>query len=349
MTTRSTCTPFASGQSPFAGNATITFHFNSSPVTTPGPQTMHIPANAFNRASDNQGNFEFQCTFCYDTAQLQVTTTVPPVGGTFSPPAPGDYQYDVNFNQAVDPASVTTSDLTLTGNVGGSVTGLQLVNGNTTVRFTVHFNFGGSVTASIGAGSITAHTCNGVAAFSGNYSVLGCPPPDHYVITQIGGSIVPGTTDIGNHADDLVTTIALPFSYTVYDQTFNAINLSSNGNAQFTTTDILWVNSCPLPWTTHDYTVFPYWDDQRTDVNPGCAGFPGGTCGIFTSVTGSPPNRIFNIEWRTVYFSNTSQHANHELRLYEGQSRFDVIYGTVDQGNTSATAGVQKNDTAFDQ
>src|SRR6184192_1378722 len=331
------------------GNATITFHFNSSPVTTPGPQTMDIPANAFNRQSDGQGNFAFHCTFCYDTAQLQVTTTVPPVGGTFSPPAPGDYQYDVNFNMAVDPASVTTSDLTLTGNAGGSVTAVSLVNGNTTARFTVHFNFGGSVTANIGAGAITAHTCNGVAAFSGYYSVQGCPPPDHYVITQIGGSIVPGTTDIGNHADDLVTTIALPFSYTVYDQTFNAINLSSNGNAQFTTTDILWVNSCPLPWTTHNYTIFPYWDDQRTDVNPGCAGFPGGTCGIFTSVTGSPPNRIFNIEWRTVYFSNTSQHANHELRLYEGQSRFDVIYGTVDQGNTSATAGVQRSDTAFDQ
>ena len=197
------------------GNATITFHFNSSPVTTPGPQTMHIAAGAFNRASDNQPNFAFDCTFCFDTAQLQVTTTNPPVGGTFSPPAPGDYQYDVNFNKAVDPASVTTSDLTLTGNAGGSVTGLQLVNGNTTVRFTVHFNFGGSVTASIGAGSITAHTCNGNAAFSGSYTVQGCPPADHYTISQIGGSIVPGTTDTGNHGDDQVTTVALPFSYTL--------------------------------------------------------------------------------------------------------------------------------------
>ena len=41
--------------------------------------------------------------------------------------------------------------------------------------------------------------------------------------------------------------------------------------------------------------------------------------------------------------------ANYELRLYEGQTRFDVIYGTVDQGNTSATGGVQQNDSAFDQ
>src|SRR4029077_13457813 len=61
-----------------------------------------------------------------------------------------------------------------------------------------------------------------------------CAPGNQYVIAQIGGSIVPGTTDIGNHGDDTVVTIALPFSYTLYDQTFTSINLSSNGNAQFT-------------------------------------------------------------------------------------------------------------------
>jgi hypothetical protein len=37
------------------------------------------------------------------------------------------------------------------------------------------------------------------------------------------------------------------------------------------------------------------------------------------------------------------------LRLYEGQTRFDVIYGTLTNGNTSATAGVQKDDTNFTQ
>jgi Fibronectin type III domain len=320
------------------GNATITFHFNSSPVVTQGVQTMHIPANAFNRASDNQGNFEFQCSFCYAITPLQVTTTVPAVGGSFSSPAPGDYQYDVNFNQAVDPGSVQTSDLTLTGNAGGSVSNVQLVNGNTTARFTVHFNFGGSVTASIGAGAITAVGCNGNAAFTGNYTVAGCPPQDHYSIAQIGGSIVPGTTDTGNHCDDCVTTIALPFSYTLYDQTYNSITLSSNGNAQLTTLDAAYSNIC-LPWATHNYTILPYWDDLYT-LN---AGF-----GIFTSVSGTAPNRIFNIEWRAQYYPGTGT-ASFELRLYEGQTRFDVIYGTLTSGNTSATAGVQKNDTTFDQ
>src|SRR4030095_7868327 len=283
------------------GNTQITFHYSTSPVVTPGPQTMNIAAGAFNRASDNAPNFAFNCTFCFDSGPLMVTTTNPPVSGTFSPPAPGNYQYDVNFNIAVDPASVTTSDLTWTGNAGGSTTAVSLINGNTTARFTVHFNFGGTATATIGAGSITAHTCNGNAALTGTYHRQGCPPSDHYTISQIGGAIVPGTTDIGNHGDDTVTTIALPFSYTVYDQTFTSINLSSNGNAQLTTTDATFTNVC-LPWTTHNYTVLPYWDDQRTDAQTGCAGFPGGTCGIFTSVSGTAPNRIFNIEWRTVYF-----------------------------------------------
>ena len=67
------------------GDTQITFHFNSSPVSTPGVQTMNIPANAFTRVSDGMGNFEFNCSFCYVLTPLQVTTTNPPVGGTFSP------------------------------------------------------------------------------------------------------------------------------------------------------------------------------------------------------------------------------------------------------------------------
>src|SRR6476619_4168021 len=109
------------------------------------------------------------------------------------------------------------------------------------------------------------------------------PCTGQYSVAQISATIVPGTTDIGNHGDDTVTTIALPFSFTLYDQSFTSVNLSSNGNAQFTTTDTAFTNTC-LPWPAHNYTIFPYWDDLYL-VN---AGF-----GIFTSVSGSAPNRIF--------------------------------------------------------
>jgi hypothetical protein len=339
------------------GNTQITFHYSSSPVVTQGPQTMDIPAGAFNRASDGMPNFEFMCTFCYVVTPLEVTTTSPPVGGTFSPPAPGDYEYDVNFNQAIDPASVDTSDLTLTGNAGGSVTAVT-VNGNT-AQFTVHFAFGGSVTASIGAGAITAEGCNGNAAFSGMYTVEGCPP-QQYVITSGTDSIVPGTTDTGNHIDDGDTLVPLPFSFQLYDQTYNAVNVNSNGRLDFVCVNepVGYITAClppPPNVCPYDFTIFATWQDLCTDTTSGaCGGITCTDCGIFTSVTGTPPNRIFNIEWRVApYMSGaTGVKDNFEVRLYEGDPnlKFEVIYGVLDPafipGDSEMwVAGVQGDST----
>jgi hypothetical protein len=188
------------------GDTRITFHFTSSPVVTQGPQTMHIAAGAFNRASDNAPNFEFNCSFCYAVTPLQVTTTNPPVGGTFT--GPGMQTYDVNFNQAVDPASVTTGDLQLSG-VPGTVTNVTVINGNMTAHFTINFTgiFGGTLTASIPAGAITAVGCNGNTAFSGNYNYVGsfC---DSGIIVNGGfetGTFPPWVID-GHNFDPVVTT-----------------------------------------------------------------------------------------------------------------------------------------------
>jgi hypothetical protein len=176
---------------------------------------------------------------------------------------------------------------------------------------------------------------------------LGTPPGvcTGYVIGQIAGGFVSGTTDIGNHCDDCATLISLPFPYTLYDHIFTSVHVNSNGHLDFVTnnTPLDYVNTClpaPLyPNGPFDYTIFPYWDDLRTDI---------GASGIFTSISGAAPNRIFNIEFRAVYVTNL-QIAHFEVRLYEGQARFDVIYSFLGLGNTSATAGVQKSDTNFTQ
>jgi hypothetical protein len=294
-------------------------------------------------------NLDFTCTFCYALTQLQVTTTNPPVNGTFTPPAPGTYTYDVNFNQAIDPASVQTSDLMLTGNVGGAVTAVSVINGNTTARFTVTFQFGGSVTASIAAGAITSGGCNPNAAFSGNYTVLGCPP-NQYIITPGTDPIVPGTTDTGNHCDDCATTVALPFPFQLYGNTYTSVGVVSNGFLNFVSPNNTFVTAC-LPTTGFDYTIFPLWHDWRTDVGlSGCSTFTNG-CGIFTSVTGVMPNRIFNIEWHAVRFGDNTQTGDFEVRLYENSAgtneRFDVIYGTsAGTPGNGDTAGVQGNSSS---
>ena len=46
-------------------------------------------------------------------------------------------------------------------------------------------------------------------------------------------TIVPGTVDTGNHTDDGDTFVALPFSFSLYDQTYNGVNVNSNGRLDF--------------------------------------------------------------------------------------------------------------------
>ena len=75
---------------------------------------------------------------------------------------------------------------------------------------------------------------------------------------------------------------------------------------------------------------------------------PGAVRQLHLGITGIAPNRIFNIEYRTTYFSGA---LNYEVQLFEGQTAFDVVYGTmttiVEHGNDSPlSAGVQKTNEA---
>src|SRR5437660_362071 len=71
------------------------------------------------------------------------------------------------------------------------------------------------------------------AATSAPVSPDGCGGLGPYVVDQSQGAIVPGTHDTGNHCDDCVTTIALPFPYTLYGDTYTTANISSEGLLRF--------------------------------------------------------------------------------------------------------------------
>jgi len=185
----------------------------------------------------------------------------------------------------------------------------------------------------------------------------GTPGGCQYTFTTGTDPIVPGTTDTGNHIDDGDTAVALPFSFQLYDQTYNSVNVNSNGRLDFVCINEPggFASEC-LPATPNicpfDYTIFGPWSDFRTDAQSGCSSFPGGTCGIFTSVSGTAPNRVFNIEWRAVYFATPTATANFEIRLYENNpdKRFDVIFGTIQPGSDQLyVSGVQGPSNAFTQ
>ena len=130
------------------------------------------------------------------------------------------------------------------------------------------------------------------------------------------------------------------------DRSFTNVAVGSNGHLTFQTVDDTFNASC-MPQATTTYAIFPY----RTDLCTGACGTDAGTnLGIFTSISGSAPNRIFNIEWRTAYYNSgqtTNIPLNFEVRLYEGQTAFDVIYGTVSTlgaaNDGPLSVGVQKN------
>jgi hypothetical protein len=165
-----------------------------------------------------------------------------------------------------------------------------------------------------------------------------CAVGDYTITQSTGATIVPGTTLLPNsNCNDCTAPFVLPFPVQFYNQTFTQARASSNGNLQFTGDNALPFNSC-LPNATYNNTIYAYWDDLFLD----CLGTGG--CGIYTSVSGTMPNRILNVEWRAHRNEPPVVVINFEIRLYENSNgRFDIIYGQVDNPGDTATVGVQRD------
>jgi hypothetical protein len=158
-----------------------------------------------------------------------------------------------------------------------------------------------------------------------------------YAITQsTGAALVRGTTFLPNSdCDNCTAPMVLPFPVQLYDQTFTQARIGSNGNIQFSSDNALPFNSS-LPNNTYNNTIFAFWDDLFLDDE-------WGGLGVYTSVSGTAPNRILNVEWRAS--ENSAEiNINFEVRLYENANgKFDVIYGTMERNGDSATVGVQRD------
>lgn len=153
------------------GSTTIVFSYASSPVTTEGSQSLAIAAGAFSSAEGDPVS-AFNALFRYDSTPLQVASTIPPsTDGLFT--LPGPFAYDVIFNEPIDPASLQTSDLVLSGMGGAFISGLTVLPGNTTARYTIGgVTNEGSITASIAAGAVVDQFGNpSLTDFTATYGI----------------------------------------------------------------------------------------------------------------------------------------------------------------------------------
>ena len=170
------------------------------------------------------------------------------------------------------------------------------------------------------------------------------PPscPSQYQIVQVGsGTVVSGTELVlGSQCDDCEVPISLPFQYNFYGQLYDAATATVNGQIDFgVPTDHSYNNYC-LPDPNTNNALFAYWHDLTTDVSlQQCIDIG---CGIYSSTTGVAPDRIFNLEYRAISLYTYSP-IYFEVRLYEDQPRFDIIYTALDTETPNATIGAQKD------
>lgn len=293
--------------------------------TNPVPLGTYKPTDAFGAANNNWNAMTFPCNAAAGNWTLTVSDGAFGDVGTLIDWQILTFSNGVYTHTLTGPGTITQNPSTGPNNSTGNFSVTGIPPGTYAYNFTSTDMMGCSVTTPVNV------TVNPLPAI---LITPGPPASNSYVATTSNGNaIVPGTTLVpGSRGDDVAANIVLPFTYIAYGVPYSSVNVTSNGNLQFLSANTAFTNTCPLPTATFGAAFIPQWDDLRTDVNAGD--------GIFTSVSGSAPNRIFNIEWRGTYFGIAGT-VNFEIRLFEGQQRVDFIYGTNTDNGASASIGIQ--------
>jgi subtilisin family serine protease len=323
-----------------------------------GPHTVGVVALLWSARPDLSRRITETKTLLQQSANPNITVTfrqTPDCGNTPPTQIPNNYfgwgRVDalaaLQRGQAtITPMPTVTALPTFTaGTPGATITLPPIFTSTPTVTSTA---IGGTTTAIPTSSSVPTSTSTTITALTATQTstsvatatqtVAASATPsctvtqDYQIVATTGATIVPGTSYVaGSTCNSCTVQVALPFSYSFYGTPYSQVNVSNKGVLQFLSMNSDGNNTC-LPSPSFNDAIFAYWDDHNSNIND--------TMGIFISVSGTAPNRIFNIEWRSGYVANDIR-SRYEVRLYEGQPKFEVIYGQTRQG-FSATVGVQK-------
>ncbi len=170
-----------------------------------------------------------------------------------------------------------------------------------------------------------------------------------YTYSTSTGSLLQGTTLLaGSQCAHCIVPIAFPFPFTFYGQAYTSANIASYGNLQFLTASTSF-NSCPPGYPQLGPAILPYWDDTIDMAQSQiCLSLAQRPCGIYTSVSGTAPNRQFHIEWLGRRSGSNTYIINFELRLYETTGVFDFVYGAIrPPGAQNSSIGIQDGSSQF--
>ena len=167
-------------------STTVTFHYNTSPVSQQGLQIMSIAAGAITWQSDGAPLAAFNASFRYDVLPIAVDAATPASGSVVTLPLS---TLTLHFNEAYAPSSISTAKLTLSQ---GVVSGSSLVDSQTVVYTLSGVNKSGTLTISMAAGAVTDAFGNPGPAYSSSLQ-LNNPPvafPTPFASVAPAGSLI---------------------------------------------------------------------------------------------------------------------------------------------------------------
>jgi hypothetical protein len=161
--------------------------------------------------------------------------------------------------------------------------------------------------------------------------------------TEVYTAVVGTTASTALGDDESQNNIALPFTFVFEGIAYNNFGVNSNGWLKLGTVAIggsSWTNNLSNNATTQRPALAIFWDDNNT-----------GTGTIVYAVTGTAPNRIFEVGWNNVNIggsgsTSATSLASFKLRLYETTNIIEYVYGPTMASAGTLTSSIGLNGTA---
>jgi hypothetical protein len=162
----------------------------------------------------------------------------------------------------------------------------------------------------------------------GNYRCYATPSSTFYT----GSTVLTAVT-----GDEAVASVALPFAFSFYGNTYSTVWISTNGFLSFA--DPGGTHSSDrtsLPNTDGpNLALYPYWDDLVVDSS----------ASVRTVTSGTAPNRIYTVEWHNVtFYRDSTARFNVSVRLSETTGLITFWYQGLDttaEKGEQATVGIE--------
>ncbi len=171
----------------------------------------------------------------------------------------------------------------------------------------------------------------------GGYSATDSVPFSWQELSTPAKTAVAGATRVlGSHDDSTTGPINLGFSFSIFNQSFSQVYITSNGLLTFGGSTTFNTNSDLgqiMPFHTQPMVAVA-WNDWTTTYS--------GTDGVYYSTLGNAGSRSFVVEWHNTKAYDEASNSNSsavsfEAVLYEGSNAIELRYLDMETGGSLVT------------